>query len=557
MDSLCTKRIGEILVDKGICTEEDIVKALQVQKKVGGYLGTILLNLGLISEEDLLEALSEQFGVRVIQNISNQDYKLYIPSGINVELLEYYQIVPVEIGEKIFLLVNDPLNIDGINYVLSYLKVQDYEVALTYKDNIELILSSLQKENKEEQEISSEEIEKIKELALETPVIKLVNSIIREAVSKNVSDIHFEAFKNNFRVRFRLDGILRTVKELPNHLRLPIITRLKLMSGMDISESRLPQDGRINIKYSGEDIDIRASSFPTRFGESFVLRILKRSSIELSLDKLGFLYDHVSLTRKMSSKAYGMLLTTGPTGSGKTTTLYSILRELNNDQVKIVTVEDPVEYELEGINQVNVKQEIGLTFSTALKYFLRQDPDIIMVGEIRDPDTAEIASQAALTGHLVLSTLHTNDAIRAIDRLRDLKLPIFILKSTVIGIMAQRLVRTLCPFCSERITFDELMDTYPDLKETIKIVLDKEYFKFFSEVSPKKKVGCEKCNFTGYLGRTVISEVIEVNPEFWSLYDKSSFLTPRDIGTRSVLEDGIIKVLAGITSVEEVTRVAY
>ena len=554
-----SRKIGEIFLSRNICTNEDIAKALKIQKKVGGYLGTILVNLGIISEKDLLEALSEQFNLKIIYDINSQNYDLYVPNGINQDLLVYYNLVLLKEknSDKILIVVNDPLNVDGINYALSWVDTSRCEVVLSSRDNIELLLSSLQEKEEEEniEEISLEEVEKIKELALEAPVIKLVNSVIREAIEKNVSDIHFEVFKDTFKIRFRMDGILRTVKKLPNKLKLPIITRLKLMSGMDISESRLPQDGRISLKFSGEEVDIRASSFPTRFGESFVLRILKRSSIELSLNKLGFLKDHVSLIRSISSKAYGMLLTTGPTGSGKTTTLYSILRELNSDQVKILTVEDPVEYELEGINQVNVKPEIGLNFASALKYFLRQDPDIIMVGEIRDSDTAEIASQASLTGHLVLSTLHTNDAIRAIDRLRDLKLPIFILKSTVIGIMAQRLVRKLCPYCSKEISLGELLKSYPNLEDVVRNVLDKWFYEFFSEISPRIEVGCERCGFTGFLGRTVISEVIKITPEFWEFYEKLPFLTPKDLGERSMLEDGIVKVLAGVTSIEEVLRV--
>lgn len=547
------KKIGQLLIDSGIISRKDLSQALEIQKQFGGRIGTILINLGALTEKDLLKGLSEQFGLPIFTDILSKNYKI-ITEGLNKNLLKKFEVCPVEIEGKKYLLTNDPLSIEGILYVKKQLK-EELPIALVTSDILEFLLSSQEEElEKARITINAEDLEKIKELALEAPVIRLVNQIIIRAVEQNASDIHFEAFRDKLKVRFRIDGILQTVDTIPNHLKLPVITRLKLISRMDISETRLPQDGRISLRVAGQEIDIRASSLPTRFGESFVLRILRKNSIELNLAKLGFFPDHVETIRKIVHRAYGIFLTTGPTGSGKTTTLYSIVKELNRDQVKIITVEDPVEYELAGINQVNVNPEINLTFSNVLRNILRQDPDIILIGEIRDSDTAEIATQAALTGHLVLSTLHTNNAIGAIDRLRNLNLPLFLIKNAVIGIMAQRLVRKVCPYCGEDVSLTKLKEIYKDFSKTIDKIansVDRD------RIVIKLPKGCPKCNFTGYLGRTVIAEVLEVNPEFWIKYENVEFLSPNDLGKRTMLEDGIMKVLFGKTTMDEVVRVSY
>jgi len=547
------KRIGAILIENRVITEKDLSRALEIQKQFGGKIGNILINIGALTEKDLLKGLSEQFGLPIFMDVLSKDYEV-ITRDLNKSLLKKFKVCPVEINGKKYLLTNDPLNLEGFLYVEKQLK-ENFSVALVTSDLIELLLSSQEEIEKTRITIDAEDLEKIKELALDAPVIRLVNQIIIKAVEQNASDIHFEAFKDKLRVRFRVDGILRTVDVIPNYLKLPVITRLKLISKMDISETRLPQDGRISLRVAGQDIDIRASSLPTRFGESFVLRILKKNSIELDLSKLGFFSDQVEIIKKIVHRAYGIFLTTGPTGSGKTTTLYSIIRELNKDQFKIITVEDPVEYELVGVNQVNVNPEINLTFSNVLRNILRQDPDIILVGEIRDQDTAEIATQAALTGHLVLSTLHTNNAVGAIDRLRNLNLPLFLIKNAVIGIMAQRLVRTICPHCGEKISLTILKEKYRDLAGVIDKVVERYVEPERIEIRLPK--GCPKCNFTGYSGRTVIAEVLEVNPEFWIKYENIEFLSPSDLNKRTMFEDGILKVLLGKTTLDEVIRVSY
>ena len=542
-----SKRIGEILLEKEACSYEDIEKALEVQRKFGGRLGNILINLGAITEKDLLEALAEQFKIPLLLDIPDKKYQI-ITDKVKKETLRKLKLCPLKEGDKSILLITDPLNISGILYIKNLIP-HDFSFVLTTSEVIDTLLSP---EEDLRFTITQEDLEKLKELALEAPVIKLVNQLIIKAVELDASDIHFEAFKDKLKVRFRVDGILRTVDIIPGSLKLPVITRLKLISNMDISENRLPQDGRISLRIAGKELDIRASSLPTKFGESFVLRILKKSSIELSLPKLGFFDDHVQTIRKIARKSYGIFLTTGPTGSGKTTTLYSLLKELNRDEVKIITVEDPVEYELEGINQVNVNPDINLTFANVLRNILRQDPDIIMIGEIRDSDTAEIAVQAALTGHLVLSTLHTNNAISAINRLKDLGVPSFLIKNALIGIMAQRLVRKPCPFCSEKTDIKQIKKSYPEYSELI----DKMARSIpKSKVNPKKISGCNKCNYTGYLGRTVIAEVIETNTDFWIKFETTDFLSPKDLNKRSILEDGILKSLLGLTTISEVIRV--
>ena len=544
------RRLGQILLENRKISQEDLEKALEVQKKFGGRIGTILINIGAITERDLLHSLAVQYDLPVLLDILEKEYELYLDK-FNKNLLQRYNICPIKLEDRIWILANDPLNLEGFLYIERILG-RDFSIALTTSEVLEFLLSEERAQS--EITITGEDLEKIKELALEAPVIRLVNQIIIKAIEKNASDIHFEAFRDKLRVRLRVDGLLQTTDIIPNHLKLPVITRLKLISKMDISETRLPQDGRISLRVAGQEVDIRASSLPTRFGESFVLRILKKNSIELDLTKLGFFPDHVRKIRKIVNKSYGIFLTTGPTGSGKTTTLYSIIKELNRDQVKIITVEDPVEYELKGINQVNVNPDIGLTFSSVLRNILRQDPDIILIGEIRDSDTAEISAQAALTGHLVLSTLHTNNAIGAIDRLRNLGLPSFLIKNALIGIMAQRLVRKVCPYCAERISLDQFRELYKEYMPSIDKMLNTispEDVKIFL---PK---GCSECNFTGYSGRTVIAEVIEVNPDFWIKFESLEFLSPTDLNERSMFEDGIKKVLLGITTMDEVIRVSY
>jgi type II secretory ATPase GspE/PulE/Tfp pilus assembly ATPase PilB-like protein len=545
------KLIGEIFVEEGYCSKEDIEKALEVQKNYGGKLGTILLNMGVITEEKLLKGLAKQLNLEYLP--STEGFNI-VDIGIDHKILKENNIYPFKEDEEfIHIVTNNPLNLEVFSLIENTTGKQ-VKVYLSREENLKQLAVFLDIEDvlaeKENLLDIDEEIDKLKEIASEAPVIKLVNNLLSKAVEENASDIHFEALKNVMKVRFRIDGILHTVETIPQDMKLAVITRLKLISGMNIAENRLPQDGRISVKVAGKEIDIRASSVPTQFGESFVLRLLGKENIDYSLESLGFYEDHINLIRQIVRKPNGIFLTTGPTGSGKTTTLYSILSELNSDDVKIITVEDPVEYEFKGINQINVKPDIGYTFANALRSILRQDPDIIMVGEIRDLETAEIAIQASLTGHLVLSTLHTNSALASISRLLDMGVEFFLLKASIIGLMAQRLVRTLCPYCSQPTTLSD------EFKKVYKVEELLEKYPFV-KYSPKKAEGCKHCNYTGYKGRTIIAEIVPFDEKVIKKFDEEkNFNRIEELGYRSMFTDGILKVLEGKTSIEEVLRVA-
>ncbi len=544
--------IGQILQSKGYCTEEDIEKALEIQKTYGQHvrIGRVLMNMGVITEEQLLDALSYQFGVDFLREIDDVDV---IDIGLNKEIFVNNNVFPIKQTEdKIYILTNDPLQIELFS-LIEETTSKSVEIILTTEENLQKAISKVKEDIiAKEEELAldiDEEIDRLKELASEAPVIKLVNSILTKAIDFNATDIHFESLKTKMRVRFRIDGVLKTFDYIPNNLKLAVIARLKLLSGMNIAESRLAQDGRIAVRIAGKPIDIRASSLPTQYGESFVLRILLEENTSYSLDNLGFYKDHVEIIRQITRKPNGIFLTTGPTGSGKTTTLYSILSELNSDEVKIITVEDPIEYELEGINQVQVKAEIGRTFASALRNILRQDPDIIMVGEIRDLETAEMAIQASLTGHLVLSTLHTNSALASITRLLDMGVEWFLIKASVIGVMAQRLVRTVCPYCAEETEIPEGLWKLYNMDNLVK-----KYD--LKNVSPKKGKGCKHCNYTGYKGRTVISEIAPFDEKLQRKFDEDkNFDDMNELGYRTMREDGLLKVLEGKTTIEEVLRV--
>ncbi len=542
--------LGEILVTKGYCTEDDISKALSIQESYGGKIGNILINMGAITEEQLIRALSEQFEIPFVDSV--EEFDIVNNTGLDEQLFSLNNAYPVlEDENSITLVTNNPLNLEFFS-LIEQITGKQVKLLLTTEENLRYLATLIETSPVIEEQIESldEEIEKLKELALEAPVIKLVNSILTKAVEQKASDIHFESLKTGMRIRFRIDGILRTVDTVPNSLKLAVITRLKLMSGMNISENRLPQDGRISVRIAGRELDIRASSVPTQHGESFVLRLLGREDITYSLESLGFYPDHLKTLKEIIAKTNGIFLTTGPTGSGKTTTLYSILNELNSDAVKIITIEDPVEYELKGINQINVRPDIGYTFATALRSILRQDPDIIMVGEIRDVETAEIAIQSALTGHLVLSTLHTNSALSSITRLLDMGVEFFLIKASIVGLMAQRLVRTLCPYCAEPYAIpDEILEVY-NINNLLK------EFSFVS-YNPKLAKGCEHCGYTGYKGRTVIAEIIPFTEHVATKFEENrNFDNPNELGYRTMFQDGLLKFIEGKTSLEEVLRVA-
>ena len=534
----------KLFLEKKYCTEVELEKVYAVQKEYQGHVGTILLNWGVITQEQLLEVYSEYFSIPLF-NRNDYDETQKIESSIPNNFWLKHNLFPLKYdSEKIYLITDDPYNIKIFSFIEQELNV---EIALSLANTQALDEYKILYENVDEDSgiEYDEEIDKLKELASEAPIIQKVNAIFSRAVNMRVSDIHYEAFKSGMHVRFRVDGKLQLIERITATQKASIIARLKLLSSMNIAENRLPQDGRISIKVGGKDIDIRASSIPTADGESFVLRLLGKQAVTYSLSHLDFFEDHISILRDIMQKPNGIFLTTGPTGSGKTTTLYSILNELNSEDTKVITVEDPVEYELDGISQIQVKSEIDFTFANALRSILRQDPDVIMIGEIRDEETARIAIQSALTGHLVLSTLHTNSALGAISRLLDIGMEMFLLNSSINAVMAQRLVRKLCASCKkeselssetkEGLKINELLTLYPVEKVTV-----------------FEPCGCEECNFTGYKGRLPVAEIIPFDSHLKHEFEANeNFSDIGKLGYRSLREDGILKYLIGLTSLSE------
>jgi len=543
------KKLEEILLEKGQCSQEDIEQAYSIQKEYGGHIGNILLNLGAISDVTYVETLADQFNIQLFKNYNKEVVKLTVNDIKNDYFVEN-ELYPIAEDEKTLTLVmHDPLKSIALTTLRS-LTNKSLEIYLATEEELRAVKELYETEDDEDDsDIFEDEVDKLKELASEAPVIKLVNNIFSKAVNMYVSDIHFESYKNGIKVRFRIDGVLKTIDVIPNKLKQAVTARLKLISKMNISENRLPQDGRISIKISSQEIDIRASSVPTAFGESFVLRLLGNDSVDLTLDNMGFHKENLDLLKEMLKRPNGIILTTGPTGSGKTSTLYAALNYIHSENIKIITVEDPVEYQLDGISQIQVKSSIDYTFANALRSILRQDPDVIMIGEIRDSETAQIAIQSALTGHLVLSTLHTNSAVGAISRLLDMGMEYFLLKSSIIGLMAQRLARKLCDKCKEPIEIsDEERKVYNI--DTLEKLIESEY-------NPCTAVGCKECNYTGYKGRMPIMEILPFNDKLINELDKNKdFKDIRKLGFRTLQDDGVIKFLEGQISLEEVQRLA-
>lgn len=560
-------RIGEMLLAAKLITEDQLKKALEVQQKEGGNLGSNLIRLGYINEEKLTSFLSKQYGIPAINLL---DYEID-PSVIKLipsEVVRKYQVIPVmKTGAIVTIAIADPSNVfavDDIRFMIGYnvetviATESSLKIAINkyynQTDAVQTVIDSFNKdvfkisveEEEEEEQVDIGELRKDIEKA---PVVKLVNFILTDAISKGASDVHIEAYEKVFRVRYRIDGILYEIMQLPMRHRAALISRLKIMAELDIAERRLPQDGRIKLKIKGRDIDLRVSILPTMFGQKIVTRILDKGSFMLDITKLGFESKALKDFQEAISAPYGMILVTGPTGSGKTTTLYTALNSLNSVGVNIITAEDPIEYNFMGINQVQMKEEIGLNFATALRSFLRQDPDIIMVGEIRDYETAEIAVKAALTGHLVLSTLHTNDAPSTINRLLNMGIEPFLVASSTLLIMAQRLVRKICQNCKEeeKIPSQTLTDIgfSKDESETIRCYRGR---------------GCEVCNNTGYKGRTAIYEVMPMRDEIKkTILEGASAIEIKRMavkfGMKTLRMSGLTKIKEGVSSMEEVVRV--
>jgi type II secretory ATPase GspE/PulE/Tfp pilus assembly ATPase PilB-like protein len=546
-------QLDEALLRAGYCKESDLEQARSVQKEYGGRLGHIMLNMGLITEDQLIDSLSECLKLSRLSDIPERPQLLRV-SKIKPEFLLKNNVFLLSGGqEETWVATNDPFNLE-IFSLIERIVSKPVRLYLGSEEELRDLRLALESELMLDEEGSGatdldDEIDKLRELASEAPVIRLVNTLLSRAVQSRASDIHFECFKKFMKVRFRVDGVMASVDHVSAGVKLAVITRLKLLSGMNIAENRLPQDGRISIRVGGKQVDIRSSSVPTSFGESFVLRLLGKEDIKYSLESLGYLADHLSLLREIAAKPNGIILTTGPTGSGKTTTLYSVLNELVTDTTKIVTVEDPVEYELEGINQIQVRPDIGYTFAHSLRSILRQDPDIIMVGEIRDAETAEISIRSSLTGHLVLSTLHTNTALSSITRLLDMGIEFFLLKASIIGLMGQRLVRKICPYCAEP------MEATPEVLAACRFDELKTYYEL-GDPQLKTPAGCERCNYTGYSGRMAITEIIPFSSEVQAEFEEDrNFDDPNKLGCRTMQQDGLIKAFKGLVALDEVLRV--
>lgn len=561
------RRIGDILTAEKLITQEQLKEAISLQGKQGGKLGEILVQLGYISQEQTIKALSKQLDIPYVSAASerlrpapDQNLEQLIPRGFATQnlvlpLSRRFNSLTVAISDPLDLILIDNLKkITGceINPVISTKEDIRRAVEKAYgKEKVFRDAIEAAGESKEEiKEISTEEtdlsLDKIIAKAGEAPVVKLVDLIIRQAIEENVSDIHFEPCYKKLLLRYRVDGVLYEMPTPSYSLYLPIVSRIKILSKMDIAEKRLPQDGGFMVRMNKKMIDLRVSTLPTIYGEKVVMRILDKSRVPLELVKLGFLPQELELIRKGLNSSYGLILLTGPTGSGKSTTLYAALNEIKSSSKNIITAEDPVEYRVEGINQVQVKPEIGLTFASALRSFLRQDPDIVLVGETRDLETAEMTVRAALTGHLVFSTLHTNDAASTINRLVDIGLPSYLVTASLRLIIAQRLVRKLCPNCKE--PYEPEKNNLPANVELNTPVV-------------YKAKGCDKCNSIGYKGRSVVTEVILMDQQLRELIYGGASQTQimeaaKKKGTFSLLESGLKRVEEGVTSLAEVLSVA-
>jgi general secretion pathway protein E len=539
-------RLGEMLVARGLIEPEDLEKALEIQRERGEKLGKILVDLGFVATRDVLAALSEQLGVP-LASIQGPPPVTPETQGLSPRFMRQCKFLPIALQDStLTLAMADPLDFETISAVRGFtgLKVRAALAAeQEIRDAIDRYYGETERPAEAESETgeAGEDLEHLRDMASEAPVIRLVNALIAQAVEKRASDIHLEPFEKEFRVRFRIDGVLYNQEPPPRELKAAIISRVKLMARLNIAERRLPQDGRIKIKTLGREVDLRVSTLPTLYGESVVMRLLDRSATEFfDLRRLGFDEHMLARMEFYTSLPHGILLVTGPTGSGKSTTLYSALKRINRPGVKIITIEDPVEYQMDGINQIHVNPQIGLTFAAGLRHIVRQDPDVIMVGEIRDRETADIAIRAALTGHFVYSTLHTNDAPSAITRLTDMGVENYLISSSLVAVLAQRLVRVICPRCK--------VEDEPRMTPQGETIVT------------WRGLGCEHCFGTGYSGRVGIFELMEMNDEIRKLIMRNAdaaeiAAAARRHGMRTLREDGWEKVRAGLTTAQEVLRV--
>jgi len=560
------RKLGRVLTKMGKVTREQVHEALAIQKTRKVPIGQLLTELGYCTERDVLEALAGQAGMAFV-DLAGAEIPDEVIATIPAENAQTYQVVPIEYtpaGKKLKVALKSPDNfraVDDLRLLMGF----NVEAVVADAGMIDDLLSKHYSKSESITDVVSDlatddkfkslaagdqsiDLDALMDAAEDNQVIKLLNLVLLQAIRDRASDVHFEPFEHEFKMRYRIDGILYEMVPPPKQLGPAITSRIKVMAGLDIAERRLPQDGRIELQVGGNPVDLRVAVLPTMHGESVVMRVLDRSNVELSLDRIGFREDDLGRFRALITKPNGIVIVTGPTGSGKTTTLYAALAELNEIETKILTAEDPVEYDIDGLCQCQMNEEVGLTFARALRSFLRQDPDIILVGEIRDLETAQIAVQASLTGHLVLSTLHTNDAPSSVIRLVDLGMEPFLLTATIEGIVAQRLVRMICPKCKEEYTPGE--EELLELQLTPDDVRGKRFY---------RGRGCDNCNRSGYRGRMALFEIMELSDELREMImNEASTGALRDHsrsrGMRSLRESGLMAIYEGQTTIDEVVR---
>jgi general secretion pathway protein E len=561
-----TQRLEEILLARGLVREADLIKALESERARGQPLGTLLVQQGLITEEDLLEALSEQFGLPYWRKLEEAGIEQIPVSKVPITFYRQQKVFPIACTDSgVKVAVSDPLNLQPLDDLAVFLGAPVEPVLSSEREVMAAINRFFDRETGSTEQVMQdlegedlgaianeiEETDDLLDLASEAPVIRLVNSILTQAVRARASDIHIEPYERELKVRYRIDGLLYNTLTPPRRLQAAISSRIKVMANLNIAERRLPQDGRIRIRVGEKDVDIRVSVVPIAYGERIVLRLLDKTSVLLGLEEIGMAEATYVKYSRLIKRSNGIILVTGPTGSGKTTTLYGTLNKINAPELNIITIEDPIEYQLSGIGQIHVNPRIDLTFANGLRSILRQDPDIIMVGEIRDRETAEIAIQASLTGHLVFSTLHTNDAAGAVTRLLDMGVEAFLVSSSVIAIIAQRLVRVICRECREPYRPDPSLIKEIGLDGSSETLFDGSFY---------RGKGCTACLQTGYRGRSGIYELLVIDDHIRGLIMSgadSNVIRRKAIeqGMTTLFRDGVDKIVKGITTVDEVLRV--
>ena len=555
--SMPVHRLGECLVAAGKLSERDLHNALQAQHELGGLLGQVLVQLGVVAEADVAQILAEQLGVPWLRTDDFPDLLPEVP-GLQPGFLEAQCVCPIAVQEGVLQVAMAVPQDSFITKALRLATGLQIAPALALEADIRKALADAQEEQVTDDSDENgwsgsasggDFVEHLKDLASEAPVIRLVSSIIARAIELHASDIHLEPFEDGLNVRYRTDGVIHLAEVVPVRLSAAVGSRVKLLAHLDIAERRLPQDGRIKTRAKGRELDLRVSTTPTVYGESIVMRVLDRANVRLSLDTMGFAADTLQRFNELLTRPHGIVLVTGPTGSGKTTTLYAALSKVDAQANKIITVEDPVEYQLDGINQIQVHAQIDLTFANALRSILRQDPDIIMIGEMRDTETAQIAVQSALTGHLVLSTLHTNTAAGAVTRMRDMGVESYLITSSVNGVLSQRLVRTLCAHCKQPV----------ELPATVRESTGLQRF-LTAGSQPCRAVGCEHSRGSGFKGRAGVHELMVLDDALRRAIidgqDANALHTlAAQRGMLSLYEDGLRKVAAGVTTLDEVLRI--